>query len=63
MHPRAHRVAQGRIDHLMSFDQPLALELIANHQRFEMVATAGRVLHLDMGRHSDKKRKPQFSRR
>jgi hypothetical protein len=43
MYGLAHRVAQYSVDHLVSFDQTLALELITHHQRFEMISTAGHI--------------------
>src|ERR1700730_10778701 len=49
MHPCAHRVAQRPVNRLMPFDQPLTLEILAHHQRLEMVAAAGGVANLDMG--------------
>jgi len=48
MHSRAHCVAERSVNHLMSFDEPFAFEFIAHHQRLEMIAAAGRVLHFNM---------------
>src|SRR5579875_2827351 len=47
MDARAHRVAQCVVNELMPFDETLAVEAIADDQRFEMVAAAGSVADLD----------------
>jgi hypothetical protein len=45
MNRLTHRVTQCSIDYLMTLDEALALEFVAHHERLEMVATTGRILH------------------
>ena len=49
MNAGLHGIAQGAVDRLMALDQAFALKTLADHQRFEMIAAAGKIAHLDQG--------------